>query len=232
VLKCERLTAYYDAARILFDVSFELEAKKSACLLGRNGVGKTTCLRAIMGLMAKRSGAVSFEEKPIQNLPAFRIAQLGVGYVPEDRRIFPDLTVEENLQVGERNNEGGISWSLDRSYAMFPALHEFRLRQGGFLSGGQQQMLTIARTLMGQPKLLLIDEPTEGLSPLIVETLVEAILELKREGLTMLLAAQDMQFASQVADQIYLMNRGAIVYSGTPDSLKVDTDAVAANLAV
>ena len=115
---------------------------------------------------------------------------------------------------------------------MFPALHEFRLRQGGYLSGGQQQMLTIARTLMGQPKLLLIDEPTEGLSPLIVETLVEAILELKREGLTMLLAAQDMHFASQVADQIYLMNRGAIVYSGTPDSLKVDTEAVTANLAV
>jgi branched-chain amino acid transport system ATP-binding protein len=232
VLECERLTTYYDAARILFDVSFSLKAGTSACLLGRNGVGKTTCLRSIMGLVPQRSGAISFEGRPIQGLPAFRIAQLGVGYVPEDRRIFPDLTVEENLLIGERGNTGGIAWSLDRSYAMFPPLHEFRARQGGYLSGGQQQMLTIARTLMGQPKLVLVDEPTEGLSPLVVETLVEALVELKREGLTMLFAAQDMQFADHVADHIYLMNRGAIVYSGTPASLKEDTQAVNAHLAV
>jgi branched-chain amino acid transport system ATP-binding protein len=232
VLKCEGLTTYYDAARILSDVSFMLEAGDSACLLGRNGVGKTTCLRSIMGLVSKQTGVVSFEGRPIQGLPAFRIAQLGVGYVPEDRRIFPDLTVEENLLIAERSNAGGISWSLDRSYAMFPPLHEFRSRQGGYLSGGQQQMLTIARTLMGQPKLLLVDEPTEGLSPLVVEALVDAILELKREGLTMLLAAQDIQFASQVADHIHLMNRGTIVYNGTPESLKNDTGVVTAHLAV
>lgn len=232
MLECDRLTTYYDAARILFDVSFSLEGGKSACMLGRNGVGKTTCLRSIMGLVAKRTGSVSFDGKEILGLPAFRVAQLGIGYVPEDRRIFPDLTVEENLMIGERANSGGIAWSLDRSYTMFPPLHEFRTRQGGYLSGGQQQMLTIARTLMGRPKLLLLDEPTEGLSPIVVEALVDAILELKREGLTMLLAAQDVQFASQVADRIYLMNRGTIVYTGTPASLKEDTEAVTAHLAV
>ncbi|QIE56705.1 ABC transporter ATP-binding protein [Pikeienuella piscinae] len=232
MLECSDLVTHYDAAQILFGVSFSLEKGRSACLIGRNGVGKTTCLRSIMGLTPPSSGAVTFESAPIAGLPAFRIAQRGIGFVPEDRRIFPDLTVEENLMIAERPGEGGVAWSIRKAYDVFPPLYDFRARQGGYLSGGQQQMLTIARTLMGSPRLLLLDEPTEGLSPLVVRALEQAILRLKEEGLTMLLAAQDVNFAHNVADEVYVMNRGAIVYRGTVAEAKSATDELRAHLAV
>ncbi|MGF7159778.1 branched-chain amino acid transport system ATP-binding protein [Rhodoligotrophos appendicifer] len=232
MLECRDLATFYDVSQILFGVSLSLAKGRSACIIGRNGVGKTTCLRTIMGLTPPAAGTVTFEGKPLNRLPPFKIARLGLGYVPEERRIFPDLTVEENLLIAERRNPNGIAWSLDKSFEVFPALQEFRERQGGFLSGGQQQMLTIARTLMGCPSLLLLDEPTEGLSPLMVRTLEQAIIRLKQEGLTMLLAAQDMHFAHNVADDVYVMNRGAIVYSGTVEQAKADEAQVMAHLAV
>lgn len=232
MLECSNLVTHYDAAQILFGVSFSLEKGRSACLIGRNGVGKTTCLRSIMGLTPPSSGEITFEGAPIAGLPAFRIAQRGIGFVPEDRRIFPDLTVEENLMIAERPGDGGVEWSIRKAYDVFPPLYEFRARQGGYLSGGQQQMLTIARTLMGSPRLLLLDEPTEGLSPLVVRALEQAILRLKEDGLTMLLAAQDVNFAQNVADEVYVMNRGAIVYRGTVAEAKSATGELRAHLAI
>ncbi len=232
MLECRNLATFYDAAQILFDVSLSLAKGRSACLLGRNGVGKTTCLKTIMGLVPPVAGTIDFKGNDIAGLPAFKVAQQGIGYVPEERRIFPDLSVEDNLLIAEKANPDGITWDLQKCYEVFPPLHEFRHRQGGYLSGGQQQMLTIARTLMGRPSLLLVDEPTEGLSPLMVRTLEEAIIGLKQEGLTMLLAAQDMHFAHHVADEVHVMNRGAIVYSGTVEQVKADADKVLAYLAV
>lgn len=232
MLECRELATFYDAAQILFDVSLRVERGAAACLLGRNGVGKSTCLRSIMGLARPAGGSVHFDGKEIAGLPAFRIAQLGIGYVPEDRRIFPDLSVEDNLLIAERSNPDGIRWSLERAYQTFPPLREFRKRQGGFLSGGQQQMLTIARTLMGCPSLLLVDEPTEGLSPLVVRALEEAILELKRDGMTMLLAAQDMRFARRLADRVYVMDKGRVVYDGTRQTADRDEAKIRSFLTV
>ena len=232
MLECRSLATFYDAAQILFNVSFDLQKGRAACLLGRNGVGKTTCLKTIMGLTPPAAGSVTFCGRNITGFPAYRVAQQGIGYVPEERRIFPDLSVEDNLLIAEKDNPEGIKWNLAKSYEVFPPLYEFRNRQGGYLSGGQQQRLTIARTLMGQPSLLLIDEPTEGLSPIVVRTLEEAIIGLKQEGLTMLLAAQDMHFAHHVADEVHVMNRGSIVYSGTVDQAKAEADKVLAHLAV
>ncbi len=232
MLEVEGLETRYGAAQILFGVSFTVEKGRAACLVGRNGVGKSTTLRSIMGLTPPAAGSIRFEGTEIAGLPPFRIARLGLGYVPEDRRIFADLTVEENLQIAERPSEGGIEWSIEKAYEMFPPLAEFRRRQGGYLSGGQQQMLTIARTLMGAPRLLLLDEPTEGLSPLVIRDLEEAILKLKAEGLTMLLAAQDLRFAHNVADDVYVMNRGEIVWGGAIEAARAASGEVAAHLAV
>jgi branched-chain amino acid transport system ATP-binding protein len=232
MLECEALETYYGAAHVLYGMSLAVRQGSAACILGRNGVGKTTCLRSIMGLTPPRSGSIRFDGSAIAGLPAFRIARLGIGYVPEDRRIFADLSVEDNLLIAERQHAGGSGWALAKAYEIFPPLAEFRHRMGGNLSGGQQQMLTIARTLMGNPRLLLIDEPTEGLSPIMVRVLEEAIMALKRAGMTMLVAAQDMRFAHRVADHIYVMNRGTIVYSGGIDEARRDEAVIRSHLVV
>ena len=230
-LECEGLNTFYGAAQILFDLSLSVASGRSVCLVGRNGVGKSTCLRSIMGLTPPRRGSVRFKGRNLAGLPAFKVAQAGIGYVPEERRIFADLSVEDNLLIAERRGDG-IAWDLERSYQVFPALREFRRREGGYLSGGQQQMLAIARSLMSRPNLLLLDEPTEGLAPVMVRALETAILALKSEGLTMLLAAQDMRFAQTVADDLYLINRGAVIYSGTVAEASRDAAQLRSHLAV
>jgi branched-chain amino acid transport system ATP-binding protein len=184
------------------------------CLLGRNGVGKTTTMRSIMGLTPPASGRVVWKGRDITRVAPFRAAGLGIGFVPEDRRIFADLTVWENLDVAERRTRTG-SFTAERVFDLFPALRQLRDRPGGFLSGGEQQMLTIARTLMGNPELLLLDEPSEGLAPLVVDHLQEQIGRLKSDGLTILLAEQNVGFSLNLADRVYVLEKGRIRYEGT-----------------
>ncbi len=234
MLTCNHLQTYYGAAHVLYDISLEVQPGTIACLLGRNGMGKTTCLRSVMGLTPPRSGNIVFQGQDITGRPPHHVARQGIGYVPEDRRIFPNLSVQDNLEIGRlRRRNGDKRWTIDRAYEAFPALRAVRHRTGGLLSGGEQQMLTIARTLMGNPALLLLDEPTEGLSPLIVRDLEELILRLKQEaGLTILLAAQDMRFAFKVADQIQLMERGRIVFRGSIEEARRQEEHLKARLAV
>jgi len=230
MLTCDGMHSFYGASHVLSGVSIQVAAGEIVCLLGRNGVGKSTTLKSIMGLVPPRAGRVMFGGRRIDGQPAHRIARLGLGYVPEDRRVFAELSVEDNLLVAERRRIGGCAWSRAKAYQIFPALEEFRARRSGYLSGGQQQMLTIARALMGSPSLLLIDEPTEGLSPLVVQQLEQAILDLKRQGLTMLIAAQDMTFVTRIADRIYVMNRGAVVFDGSRDDLGRDMASIHTHL--
>jgi branched-chain amino acid transport system ATP-binding protein len=232
MLECDRLHTYYGAAHVLFAVSLKVAPGTAACILGRNGVGKSTTLRTVMGLTPPREGSILFKGRRIDGLPAYKVARMGLGYVPEERRVFAERSVEDNQLVAERQAEGGFGWTAERAFEVFPALQEFRTRLAGFLSGGQQQMLTIARALMGNPSMLLLDEPTEGLSPVMVKTLEEAILSLKREGLTMLVAAQDMHFAAKVADHLYVMNRGAIVYEGPRADMERDAAVIQSHLVV
>jgi branched-chain amino acid transport system ATP-binding protein len=231
MLAVERLHSFYGAAHVLFGVSLAVEAGTAACILGRNGVGKSTTLKSIMGLVPPRDGSIRFEGREIAGLPAYKIARLGIGYVPEDRRVFADLSVEDNLEVAERQRPGS-DWTAERAFDTFPALREFRTRLAGNLSGGQQQMLTIARSLMGNPGLLLLDEPTEGLAPIVVQALEEAIMGLKRQGLTMLVAAQDLHFAERIADYLYVMDRGSIVYEGPREAFERDGAVIQAHLVV
>ena len=191
------------------------------CLLGRNGVGKTTTMRSIMGLTPPRRGRVLWKGRDITGKAAYQIAQAGIGFVPEDRRIFADLTVWENLDVASQGRGSG-GWTVERVFALFPKLGELVSRRGGFLSGGEQQMLTIARTLMGNPELLLLDEPSEGLAPLVVEHLKEQIGRLKREGLTILLAEQNVGFCLDLADRVYVLEKGQIRYQGTAREFRED----------
>lgn len=223
MLTCKGINTFYGPAHVLFDVDVEVAEGQMVCLIGRNGVGKSTTLKSIMGLAPVSSGSIVFQGKEISALPSFMVARAGVGYVPEERRIFADLTVEENLEVAER---GGSPWTRNSVYELFPALHEFRTRRGGLLSGGQQQMLTIARTLVGNPKLLLIDEPTEGLSPIVVRSLEDMIRGLKAKGQTMLLAGQDIRFSLSVADFIYVLDRGRVVYSGSREEAARDIERI------
>ena len=229
MLTCKGINTFYGPAHVLFDVDVEVSEGQMVCLIGRNGVGKSTTLKSIMGLAPISSGSIAFQGKDISALPSFMVARSGIGYVPEDRRVFADLTVEENLEVAER---GGTPWTRKSVYELFPALHEFRTRRGGLLSGGQQQMLTIARTLVGNPKLLLIDEPTEGLSPIVVRSLEDMIRGLKAKGQTMLLAGQDIRFSLSVADFIYVLDRGRVVYSGGREDAARDIDRIRGMLAV
>jgi len=203
LLEARALCAGYGAARVLFDADFALEAGEAVVLFGPNGAGKTTMLKTLMGLLRPDSGEVRFSGRRIEALPPFRIARLGLGYVPEDRRIFPGLTVRENLQVGSARD-------MELALKYFPDLLALRDRRGGTLSGGEQQMLAIARTLAGGPKALLLDEPTEGLAPRIVEAIGALILELKRRGATVLMAEQNRRFAARVADRALAIERGRI----------------------
>jgi branched-chain amino acid transport system ATP-binding protein len=228
MLACENVNTFYGPAHVLFDVSFEVPEGHLVALIGRNGVGKSTTLKTIMGLAPARSGTIRFKNRSIERLEPFQIARIGVGYVPEERRVFPDLTIDENLQVAERPGP----WTKQRIYREFPALAELRERQAGLLSGGQQQMLTIARSLATNPEFLLMDEPTEGLAPVIVNALRSTVKDLRRDGQTCLLAAQDLNFALALADLVVIMDSGRITFRATGDAARADVAALSDRLAV
>ena len=233
VLEVERLKAGYGPAEVLFGVSLALRRGEVAALMGRNGAGKSTTLKAIMGLLPPRGGRVRFLGRDIAGLPPFRIARLGLGYVPEDRRIFTDLTVFENMEVGRRAaRDGRQAWTPERLFAVFPNLAEMRNRRASAMSGGEQQMLTIARTLMGNPDAVLLDEPSEGLAPVIVAQMAEAVLRMKGEGIAVLLSEQNLDFAAAVSDRAYVIEKGDIRYQGTMDALEADEHVREAYLTV
>jgi branched-chain amino acid transport system ATP-binding protein len=227
MLEVTGLNASYGRAQILFDLAFEARAGEVAVLLGRNGAGKSTTLKSLIGLVRPQAGEVRLAGRPVQRLQPFQIARLGLGYVPEDRRIFTDLTVAENLEVGRQSpREGAPAWTPQRLYELFPNLGRLQDRLGWRMSGGEQQMLTIARTLMGNPRAILLDEPSEGLAPLIVEQMARTIRELKREGLTVLLCEQNLHFARQVADRAYVIEKGHVLRSGRMDEIEEEYRAV------
>ena len=221
ILVAEEIYTAYGLSQVLFGVSLEVAEGECVCLLGRNGVGKTTTMRSIMGLTPPTGGRVVWKGREIQGYAAYQVANLGIGFVPEDRRIFAELTVWENLDVATRGRRDG-GWTVERVYDLFPKLRELRDRQGGFLSGGEQQMLTIARTLMGNPQLLLLDEPSEGLAPLVVDHLAEQIARLKGDGLTILLAEQNVDFCLDLADRVYVLEKGHIRYHGSAREFRED----------
>lgn len=232
VLEVEGLRAGYGPAEILFGVSLRLARGEVAALMGRNGAGKSTTLKAMMGLVPPRAGRVRFAGRDITGLAAFRIARLGLGYVPEDRRIFTDLTVAENLEVGRRPAEGRDAWTPERLFEVFPNLASMRNRRAAAMSGGEQQMLAIARTLMGNPEAVLLDEPSEGLAPVILELMADAVLRMKREGIAVLLSEQNFDFAAAVADRAYVIERGEIRYDGSMAALEADPALRAQHLAL
>jgi len=216
ILKVKEIHTYYGLSHILFGISLGVDKGETVVLLGRNGAGKTTTLRSIMGLTPPRSGEIFFQGQSITGNPANTIAHLGIGYVPEDRRIFPTLSVWENLDVARKQKGlGEKKWDFERVYDFFPILKDRRSQLGGTLSGGEQQMLTIGRTLMGNPDLLLLDEPSEGLAPLVVQDLGEQILRLKAEGLMILLCEQNTHFSFPLSDRAYIIEKGSIPYQGT-----------------
>ena len=222
LLDVHEIETAYGLSRVLFGVSIDVRAGECVCLLGRNGVGKTTTMRSIMGLTPPQRGRVAWKGADITGWPSYRVARAGIGFVPEDRRIFADLTVWENLDVASRAASAPTSapWTIERVFDLFPKLAELTRRNGGFLSGGEQQMLTIARTLMGNPELLLLDEPSEGLAPLVVDHLQEQIERLKREGLTILLAEQGVDFSLALADRVYVLEKGSIRFRGAASELR------------
>lgn len=223
ILDVEDIYTSYGLSQILFGISVAVNEGECVCLLGRNGVGKTTTLRSIMGLTPPRRGTIRYRGENITGMPAFRIAKMGMGFVPEERRIFPDLTVRENLDVARKppaTAHRGSEWTVDRVYEIFPVLHNLNSRKGGHLSGGEQQMLTVGRTLMGNPDLILLDEPSEGLAPLIVRDLGEQIQRLKSEGITILLCEQNARFATDLSDRAYILEKGLVRFSGTIQQLR------------
>ena len=221
ILEVEDLYTAYGLSQVLFGVSLRVATGECVCLLGRNGVGKTTTMRSIMGLTPPRRGRIAWKGHDVTGWAPHRVARAGIGFVPEDRRIFADLTVWENLDVASRRGTSP-GWTIERVYELFPKLRELANRQGGFLSGGEQQMLTIARTLMGNPELLLLDEPSEGLAPLVVDHLGEQIAQLKRAGLTILLAEQNVEFSLALADRVYVLEKGSIRFEGPAERLRDD----------
>jgi branched-chain amino acid transport system ATP-binding protein len=226
LLKVSGLDAFYGRAQVLFDVALEVGRGEVVALMGRNGAGKSTTMKAIMGLLARKRGAITFRGKEVGALQPYRIARMGMGFVPEDRRVFGDLSVMENLDTGRQPpREDAPSWTPRKLFRLFPNLGEMPHRPGSQMSGGEQQMLTVSRTLMGNPYLVLLDEPSEGVAPIIVEQMANMILELKREGLSILLSEQNLHFAELVSDRAYVLERGQIRFSGTIEELARD-DAV------
>ena len=219
MLEVEGIHTYYGLSHILFDVSLKVKAGQVVCLLGRNGAGKTTTFRSIMGLNPPARGHIRFDDADVTGRPAFQLVRRGMGWVPDDRRIFADLTVGENLEIAERKGNGGEQWDKPKVYDLFPALKELDNRKGGLLSGGEQKMLAIGRALMTNPRFLLLDEPTEGLAPVLVKSLGERIKKLKEVGLTVLLAEQNVKFTLTLSDYGYIIDNGRICYQGPVDEL-------------
>jgi branched-chain amino acid transport system ATP-binding protein len=220
ILEVENLHAYYGKSHVLHGVDLSIGAGEIVSLLGRNGVGRSTTVKAIMGLV-DATGRVEFKGQPIRGLEAYRIAHRGLGYVPESRDIFPTLTVEQNLLLGMKGKRPG-RWSFEDMYRMFPRLRERQHTQAGVLSGGEQQMLTLCRTLMGDPDLIMIDEPTEGLAPKIVELVADYLNELKNRGISVLLVEQKLAIAMRISQRVYVMGHGHIVFEGTPQQLSAN----------
>jgi branched-chain amino acid transport system ATP-binding protein len=232
-LSVENINTFYGLSHILFDVSLQVDKGEVVVLLGHNGAGKTTTMLSIMGLNPPKSGTITYKDQDITGMAPYRVARAGIGFVPEDRRIFPDITVLGNLDVGRmvsktKNNK----WTLERIYQLFPVLKDFSNRHGGTLSGGEQQMLTIARSLMGNPDFLLLDEPSEGLAPLIVKVLGEFIEVIKKEGMTVLLSEQNTKFALKHADRAYIVDNGSIKYAGSIAELEQNEEIKKRYLAV
>jgi len=216
LLQVDGLNAWYGRAQILFDVTLQVGQGEVVALMGRNGAGKSTTLKSIAGLLERTSGEVRFHGDTVRRLQPYQIVRRGLGYVPEDRRIFAELTVLENLEVGRQPARDGVpAWTPDKLFKLFPNLGEMTGRPGGRISGGEQQMLTVARTLMGNPYLVLLDEPSEGIAPKIVEDMANTILELKQDGLSVLLSEQNLHFARLVSDRAYVIEKGQIRYAGT-----------------
>ncbi len=233
LLQVDNIDTFYGLSHILFGVSLEVGEGECVCLMGRNGAGKTTTFRSIMGLTPPKTGTVSYQGETIHKTPAHHIARKGIGFVPEERAIFPQLTVWENLDVARKpGTDGKVQWTIERVYEFFPRLAERKDQLGGTLSGGEQQMLTIARTLMGNPDLLLLDEPSEGLAPLIVDTIGQLIQQIKDEGITILLAEQNTYFALKLSDRIYIIDDGRIQYSGTTQDIREHPEVIKQYLAV
>jgi len=222
LLSVEDIRTAYGLSQVLFGISLDVAQGECVCLLGRNGVGKSTTMRSIMGLTPPRAGRVVWRGQNVAGWPPYRIARAGIGFVPEDRRIFAELSVWENLDVAARAARRPGRWTIPRVYELFPVLSERRNQRGGFLSGGEQQMLTIARALVGNPELLLLDEPSEGLAPLVVALLREKIAELKAEGLTILLAEQGVAFSLALADRVYVLEKGTVRHAGPAAELRDD----------
>jgi branched-chain amino acid transport system ATP-binding protein len=238
MLSVDRLNAWYGAAQVLYDLSFDVGRGEVVALMGRNGAGKSTTIKSIMGLLAHREGIVRFCGRDISRLKPFEIARLGIGFTPEDRRIFVDLTVLENLDVGRQpprafaDGTPAPTWSPEKLFSLFPNLREMPDRLGGSMSGGEQQMLTVARTLMGNPLLVLLDEPSEGVAPVIVEQMANTIIELKKEGLSLLLSEQNIHFAELVSDRVYILEKGQIAWRGGMKELAGNVEVQRAFLTV
>ncbi|MDP3170289.1 MAG: ABC transporter ATP-binding protein [Polaromonas sp.] len=238
LLDAKGLSAWYGAAQILYDVDLQVRRGEVVALMGRNGAGKSTTLKTLIGMLAKRKGAVSFLGKDISRSESHVAARLGLGFVPEDRRVFTDLTVLENLEVGKQparhwpDGTAAPVWTPERLFKLFPNLGEMPDRPGGRMSGGEQQMLTVARTLMGNPYLVLLDEPSEGVAPVIVEQMALMILELKSQGVSILLSEQNMHFAELVSDRAYVLEKGQIRYEGAMTELAANEEVRRAYLSV
>jgi branched-chain amino acid transport system ATP-binding protein len=222
LLKIENLHAYYGKSHVLHGVNFEVNAGEIVALLGRNGSGRSTTAKAIMGLV-DCEGSMLWKERQIAGKKAFEVAHMGIGYVPENRDIFPTLTVHQNLMLGQKRGAQNPRWGFDDMYQMFPRLKERQHTEAGVMSGGEQQMLTLCRTLMGDPDLIIIDEPTEGLAPKIVELVAQYLQELKKRGVSVLLIEQKLTIAMAISDRALVMGHGSIVFQGTPESLRADT---------
>jgi branched-chain amino acid transport system ATP-binding protein len=223
ILEIKDIHTYYGTSHILFGISMEVKEGEAVCLLGRNGAGKTTTLKSIIGLTPPKRGRLLFQGKEITGKPPYKVAQMGVGFVPDDRRIFPDLTVRQNIMIGKRERDGNL-WNLERIFSLFPVLERLESHMGGHLSGGEQQMLTIARTLMTNPRLLLLDEPGEGLAPIVVRTMGEKLMEIKASGVTMLICEHNVGLAMSLSDRAYVMDKGTIRYHGTIEELKTNEE--------